>query len=56
MNYSTLNMFDNRKRVILDRGPSWPDYQSAEPFVIRYYPLLEIDLSGFHSISSFISF
>ena len=31
-------MFDNRKRVILDRGPSWPDYQSAEAFVIRYYP------------------
>ena len=33
-------MFANRKRVILDRGPSWPDYQTAEPFVIRYYPLL----------------
>ena len=29
----------NRKRIILDRGPSWPDYQAAEPFVIRYYPL-----------------
>jgi len=23
----------------LDRGPSWPDYQAAEPFVISYYPL-----------------
>ena len=32
-------MFDNRKRVILDRGPSWPDYNVAEPFVVRYYPL-----------------
>ena len=32
-------MFTNRKRVILDRGPSWPDYRAAEPFVIRYYPL-----------------
>ena len=32
-------MFANRKRIILDRGPSWPDYQAAEPFVIRYYPL-----------------
>ena len=32
-------MFAERKRIILDRGPSWPDYQSAEPFVIRYYPL-----------------
>ena len=32
-------MFTNRKRVILDRGPSWPDYKAAEPFVIRYYPL-----------------
>ena len=31
-------MFANRKRVILDRGPSWPDYQAAKPFVIRYYP------------------
>ena len=33
-------MLANRKRVILDRGPSWPDYHAAEPFVIRYYPLL----------------
>ena len=32
-------MFANRKRVILDRGPSWPDYKAAEAFVIRYYPL-----------------
>ena len=32
-------MFANRKRIILDRGPSWPNYQAAEPFVIRYYPL-----------------
>ena len=32
-------MFGNRKRIILDRGPSWPDFQDAEPFVIRYYPL-----------------
>ena len=32
-------MLANRKRIILDRGPSWPDYQAAEPFVIRYYPL-----------------
>ncbi len=23
----------------MDRGPSWPDHQAAEPFVIRYYPL-----------------
>ena len=32
-------LFKNRKKIILDRGPSWPDYQAAEPFVIRYYPL-----------------
>ena len=32
-------MFDSRKRVILDRGPSWPDYDKAEPFMIRYYVL-----------------
>ena len=32
-------IFMMRKRIILDRGPSWPNYQAAEPFVIRYYPL-----------------
>ena len=32
-------MFESRKRVILDRGPSWPDYDKAEPFMIRYYLL-----------------
>ena len=40
-------MFANRKRIILDRGPSWPDYQAAEPFVIRYYPLLRSRPSWF---------
>ena len=23
----------------MDRGPSWPDYNKAKPFMIRYYPL-----------------
>ena len=32
-------MFKSRNRVILDRGPSWPDYDKAEPFMIRYYVL-----------------
>ena len=32
-------MFESRKRIILDRGPSWPDYDKAEPFMIRYYVL-----------------
>tara|TARA_B100001250_G_C19794856_1_gene788254 strand:- start:247 stop:654 length:408 start_codon:yes stop_codon:yes gene_type:complete len=32
-------MFKDRKRTIMDRGPSWPDYNTAEPFMIRYYPL-----------------
>jgi len=32
-------MFKDRKRTIMDRGPSWPDYNKAEPFMIRYYPL-----------------
>ena len=32
-------MFESRKRVILDRGPSWPDYDKAEAFMIRYYLL-----------------
>ena len=31
--------FKNRKRIILDRGPSWPDYDEAEPFMVRYYLL-----------------
>ena len=28
-----------RKRIILDRGPSWPDYDKAEPWLERYYLL-----------------
>ena len=32
-------MFESRKRLLLDRGPSWPDYNKAEPFMIRYYIL-----------------
>ena len=32
-------MLQNRKKIILDRGPSWPNYRTAEPFVIRYYLL-----------------
>ena len=32
-------MFESRKRVVLDRGPSWPDYDKAVPFMIRYYVL-----------------
>ena len=32
-------MFENRKRLLLDRGPSWPDYSKAKPFMIRYYLL-----------------
>ena len=32
-------MFESRKKIILDRGPSWPDYNKAKPFMIRYYLL-----------------
>ena len=32
-------MFESRKKLLLDRGPSWPDYEKAEPFMIRYYLL-----------------
>ena len=32
-------MFQSGKRFLLDRGPSWPDYDKAEPFMIRYYLL-----------------
>ena len=31
--------FSNRKRILLDRGPSWPDFDKAKPFMIRYYIL-----------------
>ncbi len=40
-------MFTSRKRIILDRGPSWPDYHATEPFVIRY-KLLKSDLGDLH--------
>jgi len=40
LNYDQRKMlFKNRKRIILDRGPSWPDYDKAEPFIVRYYLL-----------------
>ncbi len=32
-------MFESRKRLLMDRGPSWPDFHKAEPFMIRYYLL-----------------
>ena len=32
-------MFQSRKKLLLDRGPSWPDYDKAEPFMVRYYLL-----------------
>ena len=32
-------MFKSRKRLLLDRGPSWPDYHKAKPFMVRYYLL-----------------
>ena len=32
-------MFKNRERLLLDRGPSWPDYDKAKPFMVRYYLL-----------------
>ena len=32
-------MFESRKRLLLDRGSSWPDYDKAEPFMVRYYLL-----------------
>jgi len=40
LNYDQGKMlFKNRERIILDRGPSWPDYDKAEPFIVRYYLL-----------------
>ena len=32
-------MLEIPKKLLLDRGPSWPDYDKAEPFMIRYYLL-----------------
>jgi hypothetical protein len=32
-------MFKSRKKIILDRGPSWPNYDKAKLFMIRYYLL-----------------
>ena len=32
-------MFESRKKLLLDRGPSWPDYHKAKPFMVRYYLL-----------------
>tara|TARA_B110001452_G_scaffold168664_1_gene140974 strand:+ start:195 stop:596 length:402 start_codon:yes stop_codon:yes gene_type:complete len=34
-----IGIIMSRKKILLDRGPSWPDYHKAEPFVIRYYLL-----------------
>jgi len=34
-----LIMFGIRKKLLLDRGPSWPDFDKAEPFMVRYYLL-----------------
>ena len=40
-NINNVDMLSYRKKVILDRGPSWPDYRAAESFVIRYYLLFK---------------
>ena len=32
-------MFEIRKRLLLDRGPSWPNFHEAKPFMVRYYLL-----------------
>ena len=32
-------MIGSRKKLLLDRGPSWPDYHKAKPFMVRYYLL-----------------
>ena len=32
-------MIWSRKKILLDRGPSWPDYHKAKPFMVRYYLL-----------------
>ncbi len=29
----------SRKKVVLDRGPSHPDYNNAKPWINRYYLL-----------------
>ena len=32
-------MLSIQKKLVLDRGPSWPDYNKAKPFMVRYYLL-----------------
>ena len=41
-------LFKNRKRIILDRGPSWPDYDKAEPGDLHdhYWFYITIILKG----------
>jgi hypothetical protein len=34
-------MIQGRKKLFLDRGPSWPNYDEAEPFMVRYYLIFQ---------------
>ena len=40
-----------RKKLVLDRGLSHPEYNKAKPWMERYTYCLEKDLNGFHLMS-----
>ena len=37
-----------RKKIVLDRGPTHPEYQSAKPWMERYYLLFRKRPKGVH--------
>ena len=39
-----------RKKTVLDRGPTHPEYDKAKPWMERYTYCLEKDQNGFHLI------
>ena len=47
-----LNLLDKlgRKRIVMDRGASHPEFHLAKPWTIDTTLCLEKDLNGFHSI------
>ena len=45
LNYDQRKMlFKNRKRIILDRGSSWPDYEKAKPVLNSYGKAIELTI------------
>ena len=50
-------MFASRKRLLIDRGPSWPDYDKAKAFHDQIlFAYFVKDQVGFLSIYLFIRY